>query len=232
MTALEIVMVSLSGVLVCLIAVILIISKMITSYLMRKVVNYEVLNEFAPEKPIVFLGDSLTDLYPIHEFLHDDRIINRGISNETTYDVEKRLGDITCLNPRAVFLLIGINDYLRLKKKREPHEVAERVIAIADRLKTCCDDIRVVSLYPINPKRQKFSKFYLRKTTNAKITVTNGILKKLCAERGYKFIDMHAHLIDNDGVLDKNFTLEGLHLNLAGYKHITPVFKEELKTIN
>ncbi|MBO4573404.1 MAG: lysophospholipase [Clostridia bacterium] len=231
MTALEIVMVSLSATLVCLIAVIFIIGRVITKYLTHKVVDYSVLNEFAPENPIVFLGDSLTDLFPVHEFLPDERIINRGISNETTFDVGKRLDDIIVLKPRAVFLLVGINDYLRLKKKSEPRTVAERVITIADKLSSVCSDVRVISLYPINPKKTKISAFYLRKTTNEKINSTNAILRKLCIEKGYKYIDIHSYLIDENGYLKADYTIEGLHLNLKGYAALTPYYKEQLNSI-
>ena len=231
MTALEIVLVSVTATLVCLVAVIIIINVIITKFLLRKVVNYETLNEFAPDSPIVFLGDSLTDLFPVHEFLHDDRIINRGISNETTADVEKRLGDVTCLTPRAVFLLVGINDFLRMRGKQEAKAVAERVIAIADKLSSTCADVRVISLYPINKKKTWLSKFYLHKASNEKITLTNGLLKKYCEENGYKFIDLFPALIDKDGNLDADYTVEGLHLNLLGYKKLTPYFKKEIESI-
>ena len=74
MTALEIVLVSVSGALVALIVALIIIVSVVNGYFTKKVVDYEVLNEFAPENPIVFLGDSLTDLFPVHEFLPDERI--------------------------------------------------------------------------------------------------------------------------------------------------------------
>lgn len=231
MTALEIVLTSLIGAIVCLGLIVFIIAKIITKFFINKVVDYKVLNEFTPDNPIVFLGDSLTDLFPCHEFLHDERIVNRGISNETTYDVEKRLDDVTCLNPRAVFLLIGINDFLRTKGKKDPKQVAERVIALADKLHETCEDIRIISLYPINKKKKWFSKFYLRKVSNEKISVTNGILKKLCLDKGYKYLDFNAYLLDGNGTLCQDYTLEGLHLNLIGYKILTPYFKKELEQI-
>ncbi len=231
MTALEIVLTSLIGAIICLVIIIFIVAKIVTKFFINKVVDYKVLNEFAPEKPIVFLGDSLTDLFPCHEFLHDERIVNRGISNETTLDVEKRLNDVICLKPRAVFLLIGVNDFLRLSGKKEPSKVAERIVAIADKLKESCLDIRVISLYPINKNKKWFSKFYLSRVSNEKISTTNAIIKKLCLDKGYKYLDFNAYLIDEQGKLNQEYTVEGLHLNLIGYKHLTPYLKKELQDI-
>lgn len=231
MTALEIVLTSLIGAIVCFIIIAFVIAEILTKFFVNKVVDYKVLNEFTPDSPIVFLGDSLTDLFPCHEFLHDERIVNRGISNETTYDVEKRLDDVICLNPRAVFLLVGVNDFLRTYGKKDPEKVAERIITIADKLSENCKDIRVISLYPVNKKKKWFSKFYLRKVSNEKISLTNGILKKLCLDKGYKYLDFNAYLLDEHGSLHADYTLEGLHLNLIGYKALTPQFKKELEQI-
>ena len=231
MTALEIVLISLLGAIVCLIAVVVIINAIITRFFSKKVVDYEVLNEFAPKSPIVFLGDSLTDLYPMHEFLHDDRIINRGISNETCLDVEKRLGDIIALSPKTVFLLVGINDYVRAKRPPSCGEVAKRIVGIADKLSATCGDVRIISLYPVNPKKFWFSKYYLKFATNERVTATNAVVKKLCIEKGYKYLDYNAYLIDDSGKLKAEYTVEGLHLNLAGYKVISPLIKEELENI-
>ena len=231
MTALEIVLTSLIGAIICLVIVFAILVRIVTKFFTHKIVNYKVLNEFAPENPIVFLGDSLTDFFPCHEFLHDKRIINRGISNETTFDVEKRLGDVIVLKPKAVFLLIGINDFLRLRGKRDAKTVAERVIFLADKLHEACEDIRVISLYPVNKKKKWFYKFALSKVTNEKISVTNGLIKKMCQEKGYKYLDFNSYLIDDNGNLNADYTIEGLHLNLIGYKHLTPYIKNELEEI-
>lgn len=229
MSALEIVLTALSGALVCAVVMAFVIIGIVTKALTKKVVDYEVLNEYAPENPIVFLGDSLTDLYPLHEFIHDDRILNRGISNETTFDIKRRLKDVTGLNPSRVIMLCGINDFLRLKGKQKPRVVAERIISIAEQLKETCHDVRVVSLYPVYKKKTKLTPFYLRKVTNELILTTNIILKKLCDEKGFEYLDVHSLLVDTTGNLKPEYTVEGLHLNLNGYKAVTPFYKLQVE---
>lgn len=230
MTALEIVLISVTGTFVILAILATILVNMFNKAMYRKIIDYKVLNEFAPENPIVFLGDSLTDLYPIHEFIHDERIVNRGIANETTYDIMGRIEDVISLKPRAVILLAGINDYLR-KGVKSPLIVSQNVIGIVEKLKETIDDVRLVSLYPVNKKKLKISGFYLRKVNNKKIILTNEYLKKYCRKNGIEFIDMYPKLTDETLNLNKDYTIEGLHLNLNGYDAVTPVYREIVDSI-
>lgn len=230
MTALEIVLTSTLGALVLLIIIVVFANHLFNKAMDKKIKDYKVLNEYAPLNPIVFLGDSLTHLYPVHEFIHDERVVNRGISNETTFDIMERIDDIISLSPRAVILLAGINDFLR-KKVKSPLEVSKNVISIIEKLRQSVDQIYVVSLYPINKKKLKFSKLYLRHVTNNKILVTNEYLRKYCEEKGLKYIDINSKLTDENRNLNKDYTLEGLHLNLQGYNAISPIYKDIVESI-
>lgn len=230
MTALEIVLTALLGVLVCVIVLLLTVNGIINKYTAKRVNDYEILNKSAPENPIVFLGDSLTELFPVHEFIPDGRIVNRGISNETTKDVLNRIDGITLLNPRAVILQVGINDFLR-GKIRTPEVVAKNVITVIEALNKKVGDIKVVSLYPVNKKRLKVSFIYLRRVNNKTICRTNEILRNYCKESGIDFINVYPLLLGSDMNLNKAYTLEGLHLNIAGYDKITPLFKETVQNI-
>ncbi len=231
MTALETILIIVLCVIVVFIVTVILFIKPIALMLTKQVVHYEIMNDFAPKDPIIFLGDSITAHYPIHEFFHDDRILNRGISGETTFDVKKRLHTITDLKPRAVFLLIGINDFIKEEKKSKPFEVAKRVIEIADELSKTCEDIRIVSIFPINKKRKKITRIYLNLPTNSKILLTNSLIEKACLDKGYKFLNYYNHLINSQGVISDNYTLEGLHLTLEGYAKLSPFVLKELEEI-
>lgn len=230
MTALEIVLTSVSGALVVAICAYIIVTRILDKALSRKVINYKVLNGFAPQNPIVFLGDSLTDFYPVHEFIHDERIVNRGIANETTFDISARLDDILCLSPRTVILQCGINDFLR-KNVLNPNDVAKNVVSVLENLKKEVNDVKLVSLYPVNKKRLRLSGLYLRKVNNKKIQAVNEHLKKYCEARGIEFIDMFSVLSDENSDLKKDYTIEGLHLNLDGYNAVSPIFKKIIDCI-
>src|SRR5215468_7229419 len=63
-------------------------------------------------RDVVMLGDSLTQRGEWWELLGRP-VANRGISSDTVADVAARLDDVEALEPRVLFLLVGVND-LRL----------------------------------------------------------------------------------------------------------------------
>ena len=59
----------------------------------------------------VFLGDSITDFYPLEEFYDNLPVVNSGVSGYKTTDILSRIDSmVTIYNPTKVFLLIGTND--------------------------------------------------------------------------------------------------------------------------
>ncbi|HZV20619.1 MAG TPA: GDSL-type esterase/lipase family protein, partial [Hyphomicrobiales bacterium] len=60
--------------------------------------------------PVVMLGDSLTKRAQWAEITGCPFLANRGIGGDTSAGVLSRLEESLKLRPRAVFLMIGIND--------------------------------------------------------------------------------------------------------------------------
>ena len=84
---------------------------------------------------IVFLGNSITQglRHHIHEFYRED-IVNRGISGDYTDGVLARLQEIKYYKPKAVFLLIGLNDFFddnSDRPERTPQYVAKNIFLIS-----------------------------------------------------------------------------------------------------
>ncbi len=48
----------------------------------------------------------------------------------------------------------------------------------------------------------------------------NSYLSNLCLERGYEFINLYPCLVDQNGQLDIEFTIDGTHINIKAYKRI------------
>ena len=64
---------------------------------------------------VVFLGNSITQGLLRHtDKLLGENIVNRGISGDHTDGVLARLEEIIYYKPKVVFLLIGVNVYLRI----------------------------------------------------------------------------------------------------------------------
>ena len=68
-----------------------------------------------PGKPrVVFLGDSITDLWRLNEYFPDRDFINRGISGQMASQMLGRMkADVIDLHPAAVVILAGTNDLAR-----------------------------------------------------------------------------------------------------------------------
>ena len=63
---------------------------------------------------IVFLGDSITEGFPLDTAFPDGSVINRGISGDKIEGVTERLDvSVVVFKPRRVYLMIGVNDLLR-----------------------------------------------------------------------------------------------------------------------
>jgi lysophospholipase L1-like esterase len=52
---------------------------------------------------------------------------------------------------------------------------------------------------------------------NSDISLINAQLAGMAAERGLVYIDLAGHFADEQGILDKKYSYDGLHLNGAGY---------------
>jgi len=178
-------------------------------------------NEFANTGEIVFLGDSLTEFYPLEEFFHGLPIYNRGIASDTTEGVISRLVDnVILIHPKAIFLQIGTNDYSNKKSNYEIFNDIKKIILKSQENKI---KVYVISLYPINAKAKIYSPFFTRPRKNKKIKELNNHLQEYCTLNNIEFINVYDNLTDNNGNLDKNYTVEGLHLNFEGYKVVTKI---------
>jgi hypothetical protein len=78
---------------------------------------------------IVFLGNSITDGAEWFELLDNKKCINRGISADITEGILLRLDAITKLQPKKLFIMIGVND---LSRNMTPAEVAANYRKILD----------------------------------------------------------------------------------------------------
>src|SRR5690348_4269946 len=78
-------------------------------------VNHEKELRARPIKPsdIVFVGNSLTDRFPLREMFPNIPVRNKGISGNTSQDILNRIDSIADAKPRKIFLDVGINDILR-----------------------------------------------------------------------------------------------------------------------
>lgn len=171
---------------------------------------------------IVFIGNSIT------EGGHDwsarfgfNHIRNRGIAGDVTDGVLRRLDEIIYFKPKAVFILIGINDLFSFHYKEDnpalnydkivpsPEYIAKNILKIS---KIIHRKAPVTKIYvrTLLPSRRE----YLKKD----IPLVNQMIKKNEVKGYYEVIDLYAQFVDTHGELPKEFTKDGVHLNDKGYE--------------
>jgi lysophospholipase L1-like esterase len=159
---------------------------------------------------IVFLGNSLTAYCDWAELLDKPDIKNRGIPGDRINGVLERLDDIIRLQPRQIFLMIGINDLLFDR----PSGIVSKYTHLIDRIQSEIPDCQLYlkSVLPVNNSvRNTF-------VNNEDVQSVNVAIEQLARERDLGFIDLRALLSDPSGNLDAKFTEDGVHLNGNAYQ--------------
>jgi lysophospholipase L1-like esterase len=159
---------------------------------------------------IIFAGDSLVADGPWAELYSP--IKNRGIGGETTAGLLDRLDEVTESQPRKIFLLVGTNclaaDIPVAQVVRNYHKILERIHRESPQTQ-----VFVVSVLPVN---QQFANGPVH--DNATIRDLNNRLQDLARQsERVAFVDVFDALTDASGDLRKDFTTDGLHLNIDGY---------------
>ncbi|HPG92304.1 MAG TPA: GDSL-type esterase/lipase family protein [Clostridia bacterium] len=221
MNALNIVMISVLGSILLIFSLGMIILHALQE---NRAHNLNILNRFSEKGQIVFFGDSLTDFFPVQEFFSGLHIYNRGIANDKTTDLIKRINNVTDIAPSKLFLLIGTNDLgvrVPLEKiMQNIHEIIELIKKDNPTVK-----IHLISQAPINRRAKFFTSFFCLFRTNTKLLALSMLEKNYCEKHGYTFIDVWDCLIDSRGNLKKEYTVEGLHLSMSGYRVMAKILK-------
>ena len=179
--------------------------------------------EQAPNGKVMFLGNSITEGGNWRKLLKDSTVINRGISGDVTFGVIRRLDEIIKHKPSKLFIMIGINDLSR----NIPNDVIiENIFMIVGKVRTASPKttVFVQSLLPVNPSVKTFPARFAKQ---ADIEEINKQLGKYSEALKFTFVDLHHAFLDKNNLLDAKFTLDGLHLNAAGYVHWVEFLKHE-----
>jgi len=192
--------------------------------------EFKIYNRFAKPQGIVFVGDSLTQRYPLNEFFPGMHVYNRGIDGDTTVGVLKRLDvSVFDLKPSIVVIQIGTND-LQVEGIAKDITIAN-IKKIVHTIQTTQPGIHLilVSLYPVNLSIDKLvNKFIVGPRNNEDIKAINQAIASI---QGVKFVDVYPHLLNEEKELSMQFSKEGLHLSLAGYAIITPLIRETIDSL-
>ena len=165
---------------------------------------------------VVILGNSLTEkAVDCNVLLRAKRVRNRGISGDDAMGMINRLQQITPGKPKAIFLMVGINDLSHDLTPTQVYDLCVKVITKITR-DTPQTKLYVQSLLPIYEASGRWKT--LEGKTND-IPRINELLKTYCEKNNISYINLFDKFIRHGtNELRKELTSDGLHLSSFGYK--------------
>ncbi len=180
------------------------------------------------ENRVVFLGDSITDYWKLANYFPGKPYVNRGIDGQTTPQMLVRFRqDVIDLHPKVLVVLAGTNDIAGVTGPARSEDIQANLASMAELARV--HHIRVVfaSLLPANNYTQEAKEnFALR--PRAKILALNEWLRGYCAKNGLVYLDYFSAVIDEQALLRRDLSGDGLHPNAAGYKIMAPLAEKAI----
>ena len=191
-----------------------------------KIRRYREENKTVKYGQTVFTGSSLMEMFPINKLLaeHNDGTIiyNRGIGGFVSRELLEVV-DVCAidLKPSKIFINIGTNDLSdsSIPISRLMENYNKIISEIEAQLPKAI--IYLMAYYPVNYEAAAENmKECLKIRNNEKIRTANDEVKRLAEKHGQRYIDINQKLMDEQGRLKAEYTLEGLHINEDGYRAI------------
>ena len=195
-------------------------------YYDAKCQSFAVQNANLAKGQIVFIGDSITDLYVLDEGYSDLTLAayNRGIGGDTTSGVLRRLQvSVFDIEPAYVVLMIGTNDIIGGVPE---DEILANYAEILDQIRAALPNTKIfcMSIIPMNQQMGDFDVVALTET----ICRVNERIYRLAWEKGAVYLDLFELLADEEKLLRAEYTDDGLHLNQEGLLVWTKLLKPYL----
>ncbi|HEY3412876.1 MAG TPA: GDSL-type esterase/lipase family protein [Armatimonadota bacterium] len=172
---------------------------------------------------VVFFGDSITQGWrTVDKAFPTLKVANRGISSDTSKGLLWRLQeDVLDLHPRAVVMLIGIND---IAGGVSPSDVAWNIRAMVDRMRAANPKMPVI-LCKVMPWKEVPGK------SPSRVMQTNALIESIAIGRPQVAVcDTFSPFATSEGVCRKEEFPDLLHPNEAGHVKwtaaLTPVMKK------
>jgi len=171
---------------------------------------------------IIMLGDSITAGGNWEQLLSGYNVANYGIPGDTTDGILLRLDEIYLANPKKVFIMIGTNDiaFINPNLNYTIKTVFNNYQEIVNSLHK--NGIEVIIQSTLNVLSENTGR------SNDEINRLNNLLKVFCLENKIKYLDINS-VLTKDGLLEKQYTTDGLHINKKGYEKWKSLIIQELE---
>lgn len=178
------------------------------------------------EKRIVFMGNSITEGWGriCPEFFSGKPYVNRGISGQTTPQMLVRFrADVIKLKPAVVVILAGTNDIAGNTGPSTLEMIADNLMSMAELakangVKVVLSSVLPVFDYPWKPGLQPAEK----------IVALNAMIKNYADKNKMVYLDYYSAMVDERKGLKAEYSPDGVHPNVAGYKIMAPLAEKAI----
>lgn len=177
----------------------------------------------------VFFGDSLIRRWEDnptvwHNLYHRWAAVNFGVGGDTLENMKWRLlnGELENISPRVLLFLGGTNNLPTQSADTVSKGIIELILLIKNRL----PDTNIL-LLALLPRRGDGE----HGPYDDKIERVNQTLKEWSVAHHVTYLDVGKHLATADGLLNADYTDDGLHLNSAGYEAVGPFLAEAIEEL-
>jgi lysophospholipase L1-like esterase len=181
----------------------------------------------AGENRVVFMGDSITDGWTrrFPTSFPGKPYVDRGISGQTTPQMLIRFRpDVIALKPKVVVILAGTNDFSANTGPMTIEATEGNLTSMAELAKVNGIKVVMCSIMPVTD-------FYRPQTgqrSPEKIITVNAWMKDYAAKNGHVYLDYYSAMLDEQKMLKKEITADGLHPNNAGYELMEPMVEKAI----
>ena len=203
--------------------------------------NEQLKTQPADPKRVVFMGDSITDLWRLEEYFPGKPYVNRGIGGQTTPQMLVRMyPDVIDLKPAVMVLLAGTNDIARNTGPMTAEMIQHNIMAMTELaqrhgIKVILCSVLPVSDYPFLKQQSGQAAPpagpgpgvpRVRMTEGrppADILKLNRWLREYASQNNATYVDYFPAVADDKGWLTDAYSGDGLHPNAQGYKVMAPI---------
>jgi lysophospholipase L1-like esterase len=182
------------------------------------------------EKRVVFMGNSITEYWKFwdREFFEKNKsFVNRGISGQTTPQMLVRFrDDVINLKPSVVVILAGTNDIAGNTGPTTLENIFGNIVSMAELAKANHITAILCSVLPV------FDYSWSPGLEPAgKIIKLNAMLLSYAQKNKLEYVDFHTPMADERKGLKAEYSSDGVHPNLKGYKIMDALVEKAIKKV-
>jgi lysophospholipase L1-like esterase len=183
----------------------------------------------ATEDRVVFMGDSITDIWKLDKYFPGKPYVNRGIGGQTTPQMLIRFRpDVIDLQPKVVVILAGTNDIAGNTGPMTLGEIEANLKTMVELSRVHGIHVVLSSVLPVNDYTER-SKMFFPLRSPAQILELNRWIKDYAAQNGCIYLDYFSPMVDDKGLLKRDLADDGLHPNDSGYAIMAPLAQKAIE---